>query len=196
MIKLSETVPDEYLISAVQRREPEALQRLYERYHGLLRTVTMNVVHNSPDAEEILQDVFLHVWNRAETYCAERGKPVGWLVMLARRRAIDRFRQQSSYRRATLRFEAACQDEGAEPRAGAGTEAKACLDDLRSLLKQQLQRLPFAQKQAVELTFFAGMSQREIAATMKLPLGTVKTRIELGLRKLSHILITSRLKIG
>ncbi len=73
---------------------------------------------------------------------------------------------------------------------------KACLDDLRSLLKQQLFRLPPAQKQAVELTYFQGMSQREIASATQWPLGTVKTRIELGLRKLSHLLLTARLKIS
>jgi RNA polymerase sigma-70 factor (ECF subfamily) len=110
-MKLLEPLPDEFLMHEVQRREPNALQRLYDRYHGLLHTVAMNVVHNPLDAEEVLQDVFLHVWNRAETYSAERGKPIGWLVMLARRRAIDRLRQQSSYLRATSRFEEACQHE-------------------------------------------------------------------------------------
>jgi RNA polymerase sigma-70 factor, ECF subfamily len=189
-------VGDESLMDALQQGQVDALQQLYERYHRLLHTVAMNVVRHSPDAEEILQDVFLYVWNRADTYCPAKGKALGWLVMLARRRAIDRLRQQSSYRRATSRFETECLRENDEREPHSDLNRKACLDDLRTLLKQQLDRLPPAQKQAVELTFFQGMSQREIAFTMRLPLGTVKTRIDLGLRKLAHILVTARVKIS
>jgi RNA polymerase sigma-70 factor (ECF subfamily) len=187
---------DEILMRALVDREPTALQQLYRQYRGLLYSVAMNVVHNAPDAEEVLQDVFLHIWNRAESYSAEKGKPLGWLVTLARRRAIDRLRQQNSYRRATSRFETEYLQENDGPVSHAGIDQKACLDDLRTLLKQQLHRLPPAQKEAVELTYFEGMSQREIASATRLPLGTVKTRIELGLRKLAHILMTARMKIS
>jgi RNA polymerase sigma-70 factor (ECF subfamily) len=187
---------DEDLMVSLQQRDTTALQSLHERYHGLLHTVAMNVVHSPLDAEEVLQDVFLHIWNRAETYSAEKGRPLGWLVMLVRRRAIDRLRQQSSYRRATSRFEANCLQENERHMRSAESDRKACLDDLRNLLRQQLHRLPPAQKQAVEMTFFAGMSQREIASATSLPLGTVKTRIELGLRKLAHLLVTARLEMA
>jgi RNA polymerase sigma-70 factor (ECF subfamily) len=188
--------PDETLMEALLQREATALKQLHERYRGLLHSVAMNVVHNTLDAEEVLQDVFLHIWNRAETYSADKGKPLGWLVMLTRRRSIDRLRQQSSYRRATTRFETEYLQENDHPQFHAGVDQQVCDDDLRALLKQQLHRLPPAQKQAVELTFFEGMSQREIASTQRLPLGTVKTRIELGLRKLANALVISRLKIA
>jgi RNA polymerase sigma-70 factor (ECF subfamily) len=187
---------DETLMEALLQRETTALRQLHERYRGLLHSVAMNVVHDTFDAEEVLQDVFLHIWNRAETYSAEKGKPLGWLVMLTRRRSIDRLRQQNSYRRATTRFETEYLQENDWPPAHAGVDQQVCGDDLRTLLKQQLHRLPPAQKQAVELTFFGGMSQREIASTQRLPLGTVKTRIELGLRKLANTLVISRLKIS
>jgi RNA polymerase sigma-70 factor (ECF subfamily) len=183
-------------MTGLLQREPVALQQLHDRYHGLLHTVAMNVVHNPLDAEEVIQDVFLHIWNRAEAYSAEKGKPLSWLVMLVRRRAIDRLRQQSSYRRATSRFEETCAHEHERSLRYAESDRKACLDDLRNLLKRQLHRLPPAQKQAVEMTFFAGMSQREIASATSLPLGTVKTRIELGLRKLSHLLVTTRMEMA
>jgi RNA polymerase sigma-70 factor (ECF subfamily) len=186
---------DETLMQAVAQRETSALKHLHERYHGLLHSVAMNVVRNPLDAEEVLQDVFLHIWNRAETYSAEKGKPLGWLVMLTRRRSIDRLRQQSSYRRATTRFENEYLQENDQPSLRAGADQQVCDDDLRTVLKQQLHRLPPAQKQAVELTFFEGMSQREIASTQRLPLGTVKTRIELGLRKLANTLVISRLRL-
>lgn len=187
---------DKSLMEALLQQETAALQRIHERYHRLLYSVAMNVVHDCLDAEEILQDVFLHLWNRADTYSVEKGKPLGWLVMLTRRRAIDRLRQQSSYRRATTRYETEYLKENENPSSHTGPQHQASWDDLRALLKQQLLRLPPAQKQAVELTFFEGMSQREIASATQLPLGTVKTRIELGLRKLAHILVTARLKIS
>lgn len=186
---------DEALMGAVTKRETPALNRLYERYHGLLHSVAMGVVHHSPDAEEVVQDVFLHIWNRADTYMAEKGKPLGWLMMLTRRRAIDRLRSQSSYRRATTRFETEYLLEN-DDRVPQGNIDRQATGDLRALLKQQLNRLPPVQKQAVELTFFEGMSQRQVASATRSPLGTVKTRIELGLRKLSNILITARLKIS
>jgi RNA polymerase sigma-70 factor (ECF subfamily) len=116
--------------------------------------------------------------------------------MLTRRRAIDRLRQQRSYRRATTRFELECSRETDGAGAFSSRDHQACGDDLRALLEQQLERLPPAQKQAVELTYFKGMSQREIARATQLPLGTVKTRIELGLRKLAHILVMGRLKVS
>ncbi len=183
------------LIGSLQRGDTHALHGIYTHYRGLLHTVAMNVVHNPCDAEEVLQDVFLHVWNRAESYCAEKGKVTGWMVMLTRRRAIDRLRQQGSYRRATDRYESeyATENEGGQRAEGA---REACLSDLRALLKQQLHRLPPAQRQVIEMTYFDGLSQREIAAATKLPLGTVKTRIELGLRKLANMLVTARLKIS
>ena len=187
---------DETLMEALLQRETGALKQLHERYRGLLHSVAMNVVHDTLDAEEVLQDVFLHIWNRAETYSAQKGKPLGWLVMLTRRRSIDRLRQQSSYRRATTRFETEYLQENDHQSFHSGVDQQVCGDDLRALLKQQLHRLPPAQKQAVELSFFEGMSQREIASTQRLPLGTVKTRIELGLRKLANTLVISRLKIS
>ena len=195
-VELSENAEDEALMEGLLLRESAALNRLYDRYQGLLRSVAMNVVHDALDAEEVLQDVFLHIWNRADSYSAQKGKPLGWLVMLTRRRSIDRLRQQSSYRRATTRYETEYLMESDSQVVHSGRNQQACGDDLRALLKQQLLRLPPAQKQAVELTFFQGMSQREIAAAIQLPLGTVKTRIELGLRKLSNILLTARLKIS
>jgi RNA polymerase sigma-70 factor (ECF subfamily) len=184
---------EEQLMGLLQRGESHALHGIYTHFRGLLHTVAMNVVHNPCDAEEVLQDVFLHVWNRADTYCADKGKVTGWMVMLTRRRAIDRLRQQGSYRRATDRYESEYVHETDDRSENA---QEACLSDLRTLLKQQLQRLPPAQKQVIEMTYFDGLSQREIAAATKLPLGTVKTRIELGLRKLANMLVTARLKIS
>jgi RNA polymerase sigma-70 factor (ECF subfamily) len=186
---------EDKLICSLQRGNAHALHGIYTHYRGLLHTVAMNVVHNPCDAEEVLQDVFLHVWNRAESYSPEKGKVTGWMVMLTRRRAIDRLRQQGSYRRATDRYESeyATENEGGHRAEGA---REACLSDLRTLLRQQLHRLPPAQKQVIELTYFDGLSQREIAASTGLPLGTVKTRIELGLRKLANMLVTARLKIS
>ena len=187
---------DESLMAALSRGDSTALRSLHDRYHRLLLSIAMNVVRDTLDAEEVLQDVFLHIWNRANAYSAAKGKPLPWLVMLTRRRAIDRLRQQRSYRRATGRFETEYLRENEDPVPHFGRSPQMGGNDLRLLLQQHLQRLPPAQKEAVELTYFKGMSQREIASARKLPLGTVKTRIELGLRKLSHILLCARPKIA
>src|SRR5690606_20124616 len=96
---------DRALIEGIIDRKPEALADLHARYRGILRSIVLQVIHDQAEAEDVLQEVLLQVWERAESYSAHKGKLVSWLCTLARRRAIDRLRQQSAYRRATDRFE-------------------------------------------------------------------------------------------
>ncbi|HEX8295422.1 MAG TPA: sigma-70 family RNA polymerase sigma factor [Chthoniobacteraceae bacterium] len=186
---------DEALMGSLVEQKPEALRQLYTRYRSVLRGVVMRVVHDEADADDVLQDVFLQLWTRADSYSPSKGKPLGWLITLARRRAIDRLRQRSAYRRATDRFEVESRHPKKEASENHTVERAAFHDDLRQLLNKLIARLPTAQREVVEKAFFEGMSQREIAARMQLPLGTVKTRIELGLRKLSAVVVASRQKI-
>ena len=191
----TETEPsDEALMAGLVQRKSQSLSLLYERYAGVLKGVVLRVVHDDAEADDVLQEIFLQAWWRAGTYSREKGKPLGWLVTLARRRAIDRMRQRSAYRRATDRYECECSQPHEE-------QERTCLDDevfhheLRDLLRRQLNALPPFQRQAIDLAFFKGMSQREIAASTHLPLGTVKTRIELGMRKLADAVRADREKI-
>lgn len=174
--------------------EPDSLEALYDRYSAILKGIVMRVVHDDAEADDLVQEIFMQVWGRAENYSREKGKPLGWLVTLARRRAIDRLRQRCAYRRATDRFECECKVPHQRDQL-TDFDQNVFHDDLRELLSKMINALPVFQKQAIMLTFFQGMSQREIAAATQIPLGTIKTRIELGMRKLTASMRALREKI-
>jgi RNA polymerase sigma-70 factor, ECF subfamily len=178
---------DQQLFDGVLRRLPESLEEVYKRYGTVAKSIIMQILHNEAEAEDVLQEVFLQVWDRAPSYCSEKGTLMTWLCTLARRRAIDHLRQQNAYLRATDRYEVSCHsNKGANE--SHTVECEAFRDDLRSLLHQHLVKLPPHQQQVIRLAFFEEMSQREISALSQTPLGTVKRRIELGMKKLSHAL--------
>ncbi|PZR74463.1 MAG: RNA polymerase subunit sigma-24 [Chthoniobacterales bacterium] len=185
---------DEILMENITQRQQQALKQLYSRYAGSLRALIGSVVHEESEVDDVLQESFLQIWREAHHYSPKAGRPLGWVITIARRRAIDRVRRRDSYRRAKQRFE-----EELTPLAhngGAnGTASEVTLTDLRSFLGRQMQTLPRVQREAVELAYFSGLSQREIAATTRTPLGTVKTRLQLGLRKLTQCVRPLRHKI-
>ncbi len=181
---------DTELMTQITQGSEHALEVLYARHKPLLRSVALRVLNNDFDAEDTVQDVFVHVWNRASDYSSEKGQPLGWLVTITRRRALDRARQRTSYQNATSRFE-----ESSKQELGQTGLAACCVDDeveqheVQERVSHSLTALPPAQSEVVQMAYLQGMSQREIAAKLALPLGTVKTRIELGVRKLERSLI-------
>ena len=177
---------DQELIRGLLAKEPKSLERLHQRYRAVLKSIIMQVLHDDTEADDVLQEVFLQVWERAHSYSAGKGKLVSWLCTLARRRAIDRLRQHSAYRRATDRYETSCNHHDKEFDETHLVERDAYRDDIRELIHQQLAALPPKQQQVIQLAFFENRSQREISVLTHTPLGTVKTRIELGMKKLSH----------
>jgi len=185
---------DEMLMQAITQRRQTALKELYSRYSRSLRALIGSVVHEESEADDVLQESFLQIWREAHHYSPKAGKPLGWVITIARRRAIDRVRRRDSYRRAKQRFEDEIKPQTQTPRAG-GTEADVSQSDLRRFLGRQMETLPPVQREAVELAYFRGLSQREIAATTNTPLGTVKTRLQLGLRKLTQCIRPMRSKI-
>ena len=185
---------DETLMHEITQQRQQALKELYSRYSRSLRALIGSVVHEESEADDVLQESFLQIWREAHHYSPKAGKPLGWVITIARRRAIDRVRRRDSYRRAKQRFEDEIKPQAQTPRTG-GTEAEVAQTDLRKFLGRQLQTLPPVQREAVELAYFSGLSQREIAATTHTPLGTVKTRLQLGLRKLTQCIRPLRNKI-
>jgi RNA polymerase sigma-70 factor (ECF subfamily) len=171
------------LMSAIQAEDPEALSVLYDRYNGILKALILRVIHNDAEADDLLQEIFMEIWNQAKNFSSQKGKPLGWMVTLARRRAIDGLRKKQAYARAGERLQSETEQQ---PDAWVhnATETEINLGDTRKLIRQVIDSLPPAQQEAVELAFFRGMSQREIAAKTNTPLGTVKTRLELGLKKI------------
>jgi RNA polymerase sigma-70 factor (ECF subfamily) len=171
------------LMCGIQAEDPDALSQLYDRYNGILKALILRVVHNETEADDLLQEIFMEIWNQAKNFSAHKGKPLGWMVTLARRRAIDALRKKQAYARAEERLQAETEQQ---PDAWVHntTEQEIAFGDTRVIVRKIISQLPLAQQQAVELAFFQGMSQREIAANTNTPLGTVKTRLELGLKKI------------
>ncbi|HEY2341559.1 MAG TPA: sigma-70 family RNA polymerase sigma factor [Chthoniobacteraceae bacterium] len=183
-----ENLSDEELMAAVQQQNEEALEQLHRRHAATLRAVIVRVLHNEHSAEDLLQEVFLEIWRLANRYSQEKGKALGWMITLARRRAIDRLRREQAYFRVEERFQ---RETEHQPDAWTHSRVEEDIEssDMRHILAKIMDSLPPAQRSAVELAFYHGMSQREIASHTQIPLGTIKTRLELGVRK-----IASRLK--
>jgi RNA polymerase sigma-70 factor, ECF subfamily len=171
------------LMRAIQAEDPEALSQLYDRYNGILKALILRVIHNEAEAEDLLQEIFMEIWNQAKNFSAQKGKPLGWMVTLARRRAIDGLRKKQAYARAEERLQAETEQQP-EAWVHNATAEEITFSDTRIIVRDVINSLPPAQQQAIDLAFFRGMSQREIAANTNTPLGTVKTRLELGLKKI------------
>ena len=176
---------DEVLMTRVADRDSAALEKLFERHSGVIKSVIFKIIHNEAEAEDVLMEVFFEAWNGAAKYSAAKGKALGWLVTMARRRGIDRLRKRQSYSRATDRLQVEVEHDPEAWVSGRDPDGDTERADVRAFIKARLLELPPFQKDAIELAFFKGMSQREIAAHTGIPLGTIKTRIELGLKKLS-----------
>jgi RNA polymerase sigma-70 factor (ECF subfamily) len=187
------SVPDEALMKAVSRRRYDALAELYDRHGKRLRATIDGVVHEEGEADDVLQEIFLQIWEEAARYSPKAGKPLGWMVTIARRRAIDRLRRRQAYSRARERYQERVTQETSNSTRQA--DEVFMLNDLRHFLKECMRILPRLQREALELAFFKGLSHREIAAATHAPLGTVKTRLELGLQKLTHVLRPLRHKV-
>ena len=171
------------LMEGIQAEDPDALSQLYDRYNGILKALILRVIHNEAEADDLLQEIFMEIWKQAKNFSAEKGKPLGWMVTLARRRAIDGLRKKQAYARAEERLQAETEQQP-EAWVHNATAEEIDFSDTRTLVRQVIGSIPEAQQRAIELAFFRGMSQREIAAKTNTPLGTVKTRLELGLKKI------------
>src|SRR5438046_4625040 len=171
------------LMKGIQAGDADALAQLYDRYNGILKALILRVIHNEAEADDLLQEIFMEIWNQAKNFSAQKGKPLGWIVTLARRRAIDGLRKKQAYIRAGERLQ---NETEQQPDAWVhnATEEEINSSDTRALIRKVIGSLPPAQQEAIDLAFFCGMSQREIAAKTNTPLGTVKTRLELGLKKI------------
>ena len=183
---------DAELMAALIEHDADAMEQIYNQYEPVLRTVILGVLHEEGDADDVLHDVLLQLWNHSDRLVPEKGLH-GFLVTMARRRALDRLRRRLAYRRATNRFE--CELKAQFRDELRANETETANNDLSELLEGMIKELPDPQQEVVHLTFFEGMSQREIAAGKAIALGTVKTRLQLARKKLLHQLIPVQDKI-
>jgi len=190
-----EHASDEALMEAITDRHQRALDEFYQRHGSRIKSVIGNVVHEEGEADDVLQEILIQIWREASHYSPKAGKLLGWVVTLARRRAIDRLRRKQAYCRAKERYQKHLDQQPQLIPQPRGSDEEIERADLRRFLHRRLKNLPYYQREAIELSFFTGMSHREIAAVTRAPLGTVKTRLELGLQKLTQSLRPMRHKI-
>ena len=173
------------LIQGVAGGDERAFASLYDRYSPILFGLLLRILHSRAEAEDVLQEVFLQVWQQARSFDAARGRAFTWLVTLARSRAIDRLRALDSRERAARRSaeDAPPQTDGEE-----AADDAALREERAGVVREALAELPEEQRQVLLLAYLEGMSQSEIAAAKGQPLGTVKTRTRAGLRRLSELL--------
>jgi RNA polymerase sigma-70 factor (ECF subfamily) len=174
------------LMQGVAARDSAALRALYDRYSGLVYTLGLRILRDRADAEELLVDVFWEIWSRGDRFDASRGTPLTYLMTLTRSRAIDRTRGRGKMRPLSLQSE-----ESPEP-AGAGSPTDDALGaERRDVIRQAIGQLEPQQRQAIECSFYDGLSHSEIADKLGKPLGTVKTYIRQGLIRLRESLRTA-----
>jgi RNA polymerase sigma-70 factor (ECF subfamily) len=132
------------LMRGIQGEDPEALSKLYDRYNGILKALILRVIHNESEADDLLQEIFMEIWNQAKNFSAQKGKPLGWMVTLARRRAIDGLRKKQAYARAEERLQSETEQQP-EAWVHNATEEEISFGDTRLLVRKVINNLPPAQ---------------------------------------------------
>ena len=174
---------DEQLLTAIQERDEGAIAALYDRYGGLAFGLSFRILNDRNAAEDVVQDAFLSVWRRAVSFEVGRGSVRTWLLSIVHHRAIDRLRGTVGRARqdAPLEdYEHALSVEDPWREVSLGVQ--------RDVLQRSLNTLPIEQRVAIEMAYFSGYTQQEIATTMHVPVGTVKGRLRIGLQKLRVLL--------
>jgi RNA polymerase sigma-70 factor, ECF subfamily len=180
----SEQERDVVCLLRIQTGDTRALGELFDRYTPLLFPFVKRILRSGADAEDTLQDVWIQVWRRSATYDPRRGTVAGWLLTVARSRALDRYRSLSSRRTAETRSET----ESAPPPAPRDPATAAVAGQTGERVREALAQLDPKQRQAIEIAYFDGLSQSEVAARLAVPLGTVKSWTRQGLMRLRELM--------
>lgn len=170
---------DPELVQRLQRRDPQALAELYDRYGRLVFSLILRVVRDTGTAEDLVQETFLRVWNRVQGFDAEKGSIAPWLLAVARNRAIDYLRSVAGRERNAVEYE-----ETDHPALYVDMERDILSHDNARVIQGALGKLSAHQRQVIELAYFEGLSQTEMAERMGQPLGTVKTWVRSALKNL------------
>ena len=171
---------DEQVLEAVGRGDDDALGVLYDRFGRLAYRLAFRILRDRALAEDAVQEAFLAVWRSADAYKRERAKPSTWILTVVHRRAVDLVRREQVRRGEPL-------EVAPEPSVGPVDE-DAVLRDRRAAVQAALTELPGEQRQALELAYYGGLTQSELAERLGVPLGTVKSRMFAGLGRLRELL--------
>lgn len=173
------TTTDRELMTRIARREEGALAALYDRHAGSALAVAVRVLGDRAEGEDVVQETFIRVWEDAAAYDEGRGSVAAWLIGAVRNRAIDRLRRRGARERAAQR--------AADERPLVTGPAE--VDDSGERVRAALRDLPSDQRETIELAYFDGLTQTELARRLSQPLGTIKSRIRLGMKKLREALV-------
>lgn len=180
------TVPDAVLLRRIADDDDEALRQFYQRYAGLVYSLALRMLHDSARAEEILQETMVRVWRAAATFDPSRGRPETWVTTIARNLLLTAVRKRPALSLDEHEeLASALEDEADEP------DQIAWMNARRELVREAVTRLPDNQRRIVLLAYFDGLTHTEIAERTGEPLGTVKSRLRLGLRRLENSLRTA-----
>jgi RNA polymerase sigma-70 factor (ECF subfamily) len=170
---------DRDLVRRMASKDAAALDAFYQRYNRFAFSLILRIVGNREDSEDVLTDVFWQVWQQAPRYDSSRGKPIAWLLTIARTRAIDSIRSTNRQQSRTDEL-----DVNTKPADAPAAGDPFVLADTRNAVKEALQELTEQQRIPLEMAYFQGMSHTEIATALGQPLGTVKDRIRNGMMHL------------
>lgn len=174
------TAPDETaLVAAFQTRQPGALETVYDKYAAALYGIIHKIVREDAVAEDLLQDVFVRIWRNAESYSAEKGRFFTWMLNIARNASIDYLRSATNKSRANI--------QNVEDSVGILERANPVRMDVDHIgLRELLDKLEPEQRLLIEMAYFQGFSQAELAEELNIPLGTIKSRMRIALRNLRN----------
>ncbi len=178
------------LLRRVAQGDRKSFEALYDRFAGVLFSTAYRVLNNQEAAEDVLQDVFVQIWEKAPLYDETRGKPLTWAVTLTRNKSIDRLR--STQRRSRLHDDVQRESETFEQFDDRSSFDAVSSSETGALVRKAIQTLSKDQREAIELAYFSSLTQTEIAERLGEPLGTVKARIRRGMMKLRDILSPER----
>lgn len=170
------------LLARIARQDRAAFEDLFSRYSGILYATALKFLKDDADAQDVVQDVFIQIWDKAKLYDPAKGKPLTWALTLTRNRSIDRIRaiQRRTRLRDDFEKETTVDESGILREALSGVDA----NDTAQILRQVVAQLPAAQRTVIELAYFEGLTQTEIADRLGEPLGTIKARARRALLKL------------
>jgi RNA polymerase sigma-70 factor (ECF subfamily) len=175
------TTDDAQLLRRIGQQDGQALSQLYDRYAGVLYSAILRVLHDPNEAADVLRNVFLQIWNRADRYDPVLGKPFHWALALTRHQAVDRLH---SLKRRYRFIEEITHEMETEHLALATNPDQGFTREQVALIRSAVAELPLEQRQAIEMAFLGGLTQNEIAAALNQPLGTIKARTRRGMLKL------------
>lgn len=180
---------DAELVARLAEGDEAALEPLYDRYGKVVYSLCLRVVRDGPAAEELTQEVFVRLWRSAASFEPNKGRLQGWLLRIAHNLALNEIRRRQSRPVTADSFDWDTQsDTLVAPSDDGDPEMATWLRERAMVIRQALAQLPTAQRKAIELAFFGGLSQAEVAAAVGEPLGTVKSRIRVGMQRMRELL--------